>query len=184
VWPTHFCGSINRTNKKKIKRDLICMSAGIFHLRTTQNEFTLNPMLGLHHLIWTASVECNFLLHTKLQSNPASCHTGTGRLPWHRLQPSCANRPTKGIGLTVNSGKIWVVFIFCHQNAGQNHNTSTVNKSSEMWPIIFCNGTECCILHDVQTGSGVHPTSYPTDTEGSFPGSKAAGAVSWPLTSN
>jgi hypothetical protein len=28
----------------------------------------------------------------------------------------------------------------------------------------------------VQTGSGVHPTSYPMGTGGSFPGSKAAGA--------
>jgi hypothetical protein len=28
----------------------------------------------------------------------------------------------------------------------------------------------------VQTGSEVHPTSYPKDTGGSFPGRKAAGA--------
>jgi hypothetical protein len=28
----------------------------------------------------------------------------------------------------------------------------------------------------VQTGSGVHPTSYPMGTGGSFPGGKAAGA--------
>jgi hypothetical protein len=27
----------------------------------------------------------------------------------------------------------------------------------------------------VQTGSGVNPTSYPTDVEGSFPGDQAAG---------
>jgi len=27
------------------------------------------------------------------------------------------------------------------------------------------------------------PASYPIDTRGSFPGSKAAGACSWPLTS-
>jgi hypothetical protein len=31
-------------------------------------------------------------------------------------------------------------------------------------------------LHVVQTGSGVHPSSYPMDTGGSFPGGKAAGA--------
>jgi hypothetical protein len=30
-------------------------------------------------------------------------------------------------------------------------------------------------LHVVQTGSGVHSTSYPTDMEGSFPGVKAPG---------
>jgi hypothetical protein len=37
--------------------------------------------------------------------------------------------------------------------------------------------------HRVQTGSGVHPTSYPMGTRGSFPEDKAAGVWSWPLTS-
>jgi hypothetical protein len=37
--------------------------------------------------------------------------------------------------------------------------------------------------HRVQTGSGAHPASYPMGNRGSFPGSKAAGAWSWPLTS-
>jgi hypothetical protein len=31
-------------------------------------------------------------------------------------------------------------------------------------------------FHVVQTGSGVHPTSYPMGTGDSFPGGKAAGA--------
>jgi hypothetical protein len=30
--------------------------------------------------------------------------------------------------------------------------------------------------HSVQTGSGIHPASYPMGTGGSFPGGKAAGA--------
>jgi hypothetical protein len=34
-----------------------------------------------------------------------------------------------------------------------------------------------------QYGSGVHPASYPMGTGCSFPGDKAAGAWSWPLTS-
>jgi hypothetical protein len=38
--------------------------------------------------------------------------------------------------------------------------------------------------HRVQTGSGAHPASYPVVTKGSFPGGKAAGAWSWPLTSH
>jgi hypothetical protein len=38
--------------------------------------------------------------------------------------------------------------------------------------------------HRVQTGSGAHPASYPMGTRGSFPGGKAAGARSWPLTSS
>jgi hypothetical protein len=37
--------------------------------------------------------------------------------------------------------------------------------------------------HRVRNGSGTHPVSYPMGTRGSFPGGKAAGAWSWPLTS-
>jgi hypothetical protein len=37
--------------------------------------------------------------------------------------------------------------------------------------------------HHVRNGSGAHPASYPMDTGGSFPWSKAAAAWSWPLTS-
>jgi hypothetical protein len=33
-----------------------------------------------------------------------------------------------------------------------------------------------CLLHVVQTGSGVHPASYPVGTVGCFPGGKAVGA--------
>jgi hypothetical protein len=40
-------------------------------------------------------------------------------------------------------------------------------------------GKNFSLLHIVQTGSGVHPTSYKMGT-----GGKAAGAWSWPLTSN
>jgi hypothetical protein len=36
-------------------------------------------------------------------------------------------------------------------------------------------GEKFSFLHVVQTGSGVHPTSYPTGTGGSFLGGKAAG---------
>jgi hypothetical protein len=37
--------------------------------------------------------------------------------------------------------------------------------------------------HRVQNGSGAHPASYPMVIRCSFPGGKAAGAWSWPLTS-
>jgi hypothetical protein len=37
-------------------------------------------------------------------------------------------------------------------------------------------GQNFYLLHAVQTGSGVHPASYPVGTGGSFFGSKAAGA--------
>jgi hypothetical protein len=45
-------------------------------------------------------------------------------------------------------------------------------------------GQEFSLLQIVQTGSEIHPTSYPMDTGGSFPRGKTAGAWSWPLTSN
>jgi hypothetical protein len=38
--------------------------------------------------------------------------------------------------------------------------------------------------HRVQNGSGAHPASCPMGTRGNFPGSKAAGAWSWPPPSN
>jgi hypothetical protein len=37
--------------------------------------------------------------------------------------------------------------------------------------------------HRVQNGSEAHPASYPMGTGSPFPGGKAAGAWSWPLTS-
>jgi hypothetical protein len=43
---------------------------------------------------------------------------------------------------------------------------------------------EISLLHVFQIGSGVQPTSYPLGTRGSFPGGKAAGALTWPITSN
>jgi hypothetical protein len=45
-------------------------------------------------------------------------------------------------------------------------------------------GQEFSLLHIVQTGSGVHRTSYPIGTGGFFLGSKSAEAWSKPLTSN
>jgi hypothetical protein len=37
-------------------------------------------------------------------------------------------------------------------------------------------GQEFLLIHVVQIGSGVHPTSYPMGTRGSFPGAKVTGA--------
>jgi hypothetical protein len=44
-------------------------------------------------------------------------------------------------------------------------------------------GQEFSLLHIIQTGSGVHPTSYPMGTRSFFPGSNVAGMWRWPLTS-
>jgi hypothetical protein len=43
--------------------------------------------------------------------------------------------------------------------------------------------TDYCLSCRVQTGSGAHPASYPVGTGCSFPGYKADGVLSWPLTS-
>jgi len=37
--------------------------------------------------------------------------------------------------------------------------------------------------HCIQNGTGAHPASYPIGTRGSSHWGKAAGALSWPLTS-
>jgi hypothetical protein len=50
--------------------------------------------------------------------------------------------------------------------------TGWTNEGSELesqW------GQEFSFLHVVQTGSGIHPTSYPMGTGGSFPGVKRPG---------
>jgi hypothetical protein len=39
------------------------------------------------------------------------------------------------------------------------------------------------LRHHFRTGSGAHPASYPMGIRGSFPGEKACGAWSWPITS-
>jgi hypothetical protein len=39
------------------------------------------------------------------------------------------------------------------------------------------------LVQSLRTDSGAQPASYPMGTGGSFPGGKAAGACSWPLTS-
>jgi len=46
----------------------------------------------------------------------------------------------------------------------------------------YCESTLMLIYHRVQNVSGAHPASYRMGTRCSFPGGKAAGAWSWPLT--
>jgi hypothetical protein len=47
----------------------------------------------------------------------------------------------------------------------------TTKRSGVRVPV----GYKCSLLHIVQTGSGVHPTSYKMGTGGSFPGVKQQG---------
>jgi hypothetical protein len=49
---------------------------------------------------------------------------------------------------------------------------------------ILCRAKDFSALHSAHTDSEAHPASYPLGTGGSFTGVKAAGACSWPLTSN
>jgi hypothetical protein len=52
------------------------------------------------------------------------------------------------------------------------------------WDTHFCPAGNRIPAVTVPTSSGVRPTSSPMGTGGSFPGGKAAGAWTWPLTSN
>jgi hypothetical protein len=47
--------------------------------------------------------------------------------------------------------------------------TTKVSEFESNW------GQEFSLLHVVQTGYEIHPTSYPIRTGGSFPGGKATG---------
>jgi hypothetical protein len=42
---------------------------------------------------------------------------------------------------------------------------------------------DCSLFHSAQIGSGAHPICYPMGAEGSLHWGKAAGGLSWPLTS-
>jgi hypothetical protein len=73
-----------------------------------------------------------------------------------------------------------------YQRAGIAHSihwlaTDWTTKGSELesrWE------QEFSLLHVVQTGSGIHPASYPVGTGDLSSGLKRPGAWSWPLTSN
>jgi hypothetical protein len=56
--------------------------------------------------------------------------------------------------------------------------TTKGSEFESLWGQVFS------LLHVVQTGSEVHPTSYPMGIGGSFPEIKAAGVWSWPFTSS
>jgi hypothetical protein len=50
--------------------------------------------------------------------------------------------------------------------------------------LLIRGGEEISLPHAVQTGSGAYPSFYLMCTGSSYPGGKAAGAWSWPLTFN
>jgi hypothetical protein len=91
----------------------------------------------------------------------------------------------------------WAITALTNSNSNNNNNNSSrgLNRDSSVGIALgyglddrgsrvrFPAGTGNFSLHHrVQNGSGAHPASYPTGTRVSFPGSKAAGAWSWPLT--
>jgi hypothetical protein len=46
----------------------------------------------------------------------------------------------------------------------------------------FLAGADVSLLHNVQTGSGAHPASYPMSTGGSFSVGKTVGVWGWDTT--
>jgi hypothetical protein len=76
--------------------------------------------------------------------------------------------------------------------AGTEHSTPTAGVaqwySAGLWAgwsgvRVLAGVGKFSLHHRVQTVSGSHPPSYPMGHRDSFPGGKAAGAWSWPLTS-
>jgi hypothetical protein len=65
---------------------------------------------------------------------------------------------------------------------GEEYKLWSSSLCSFLEPLFTSSDWEFSLLPVLQTGSGVHPTSYPMGTGGSFPGGKAAGAWNWPLT--
>jgi hypothetical protein len=59
------------------------------------------------------------------------------------------------------------------------------SKKLQAWQREFDSrrGLAIFLFSCVQNGSGAHPAFYPMDIWGDFPGGKATGAWSWPLTS-
>jgi hypothetical protein len=63
------------------------------------------------------------------------------------------------------------MYVCLAKNAGEGDYLLIANKSFDS------------LHHRVQNGSGAHPVSYAMGTRGCFPGDKAAGAWSWPVSS-
>jgi hypothetical protein len=94
------------------------------------------------------------------------------------------------ITLCVDSQRVFIVVIvyFVIDSVRKSRNSS-VGKAlgygldDRGCRVRFPAGAGNFSLRRVQNGSGAHPVSYPMGTRGSFPGGKAAGAWSSPLTS-
>jgi hypothetical protein len=56
-----------------------------------------------------------------------------------------------------------------------------IDRGSRLW--FPAEAGDFSFHHRVQSDSAAHPASYPIGTRGSFPGGKAGGAWTWPLTS-
>jgi hypothetical protein len=66
----------------------------------------------------------------------------------------------------------------------QDSSVGTAIRPLAEWPKgrgwIAGRGKRFSLLHNVHTGSDIHPVSYKMGTEGCVPGGKTAGAWSWP----
>jgi len=71
----------------------------------------------------------------------------------------------------------WILHRIMSWLKSNDHRRSSVSIKTRGNDEIFS------LHHCAQTGSGAYPASYPMGNRGSFPGGKAAGAWSWPLTS-
>jgi len=71
---------------------------------------------------------------------------------------------------------------FSHQSFSSGARFKLLNDFLNVYKQLPAVAGNFSLHHLVKNGSGAHPASYPMGTGGSFPGGKAAGAWSWPLT--
>jgi hypothetical protein len=101
---------------------------------------------------------------------------------WRSSSVSCQGTPLlRHLGYSIISVRQMTATLPKPQDGLQTY--SAPLTGSTIW-VRFPAGAGNFSLHRrVQNGSEAHPASYPMGTVDSFPGNKAAGAWSWPLTS-
>jgi hypothetical protein len=109
-------------------------------------------------------------------------------LPLPRVEPGTCN-PKIATLQTELSGHRWKIILKCNKQFFKSRDSSVgialgYRLDDRGSRVRFPAGAgNFSVHHHIQNGSGAHLASYPMGTRGFFPGSKAAGAWSWPLTS-
>jgi hypothetical protein len=100
------------------------------------------------------------------------------------VQSSEVIRTDKSRCVSLNNIYIWILFVTSIDGgAGTAQWFGAGLRAGWLGVRVPARAGNFFLHHRVQTGSGSQPAPYPIGARGSFPGGKAAGAWSWPLTS-